>query len=79
MYFYFQVEFVVGTKKTKTDTSAVIDKRKTKWDSEVSGQTRAGNVAAAINQSVANLTSSATGTKSTVIPAIGSITKKSSK
>ena len=80
-FMYFQVEFVTGTKKTKTDISAALDdkKRKTKWDSEASGPTRAGNVAAAINQTVANLTSSATGTKSTVIPATGNITKKPSK
>ena len=47
---YFQVEFVTGTKKTKTYISAAIDdkKRKTKWDNEASGPTRAGNVAAAI-------------------------------
>ena len=75
------MEFVTGTKKTKTDTSATTDdkKRKTKWDSEVSGPARAGNVAASFNQSTANLTSSATGTKSTVIPATGNITKKTSK
>ena len=54
-------------------------KRKTKWDSEISSHQRAGNVAAAINQGVAHLTSTATGTKSTVIPATGNITKKSSK
>ena len=54
-------------------------KRKTKWDSDLSSHIRAGNVAAAINQSVANLTSSATGTKSTVIPATGTISKKPNK
>lgn len=75
-----KVEFVTGTKKTKTDASVIPDekKRKTKWDSEVSSHTRAGNVVAAINQGVvANLTASATGTKTTVIPATGSITRKS--
>lgn len=75
-----KVEFVTGTKKTKTEPGASDEKkRKTKWDSEISSHQRAGNVAAAINQGVAHLTSTATGTKSTVIPATGNITKKSSK
>ena len=50
-------------------------KRKSKWDSlpQVTG-TRPGVVNPT---AVASLTVSATGTKSTVIPAVGNITKKS--
>jgi len=51
--------------------SADEKKRKSKWDAQPS-------LVAGL-PGVVSLTSTATGTKSTVIPALGSITKKSSK
>ncbi|KAK6191690.1 hypothetical protein SNE40_003311 [Patella caerulea] len=59
-----KVEFVTGTKKTSGSVDSSDDKkRKTKWDTAPSASS--------------TLTSSVTGTKSTVIPAVGNISKKS--
>lgn len=68
-----KIEFVVGTKKTASDGPSDEKKRKSKWDA----QPNVINIPGMINPAVINLT--ATGTKSTVIPAHGTITKKSSK
>lgn len=70
-----KIEFVTGTKKAGSDAGPDEKKRKSKWDSlpQVTG-TRPGVVNPT---AVASLTVSATGTKSTVIPAVGNITKKS--
>ncbi|XP_033752325.1 SAP30-binding protein-like [Pecten maximus] len=68
-----KIEFVVGTKKPTSDGPSDEKKRKSKWDA----QPNVINIPGMINPAVINLT--ATGTKSTVIPAHGSITKKSSK
>lgn len=70
-----KIEFVTGTKKTSSDSGPDEKKRKSKWDSlpQVTS-TRPGVVNPT---AVASLTVSATGTKSTVIPAVGNITKKS--
>ncbi|XP_053384836.1 SAP30-binding protein-like isoform X2 [Mercenaria mercenaria] len=72
-----KVEFVTATKKSSSKTEIVIPdekKRKSKWDEP--SQSAAGRIAEKIN---VNLTSMATGTKSTVILATGSIAKKPSK
>ncbi|XP_046565351.1 LOW QUALITY PROTEIN: SAP30-binding protein-like [Haliotis rubra] len=76
-----KIDFIVGSKKvsSSSDGSAPDEKkRKTKWDSQpqVSSAVRSSNMP---NPSVVTLTTSATGTKTTVISAIGSITKKSSQ
>ncbi|OWF50539.1 SAP30-binding protein [Mizuhopecten yessoensis] len=68
-----KIEFVVGTKKISSEGPSDEKRRKSKWDAQPS----VINIPGMINPAVINLT--ATGTKSTVIPAHGSITKKSSK
>ncbi|XP_052801067.1 SAP30-binding protein-like [Mya arenaria] len=76
-----KVEFVTATKKpgSKPEVISIDDKkRKSKWDEP--GHTAAGRIVESINKSIsANLTSHVSGTKSTVIPATGSISKKPSK
>lgn len=72
-----KVEFITATKKSGSKTDLVVPdekKRKSKWDEP--SQTAAGRIAEKFN---VNLTSIATGTKTTVIPATGSIPKKSGK
>jgi len=73
-----KIEFVVGTKKSSSDGGSYPDekKRKTKWDTQPSGIVKAPGVQ---GPGVVNLTATATGTKATVISAIGSLSKKSSK
>ncbi|XP_046330091.2 SAP30-binding protein-like isoform X2 [Haliotis cracherodii] len=73
------IDFIVGSKKvsSSSDGSAPEKKRKTKWDSQPQvSAVRSSNMP---NPSVVTLTTSATGTKTTVISAVGSITKKSSQ
>lgn len=76
-----KVEFITATKKSgsKTDIINIEEKkRKSKWDEP--SQSAAGRIAENINKTIsANLTSMATGTKTTVIPATGNISKKPSK
>jgi len=72
--------FIKQTASLLTDPiQSLADKgRKSKWDDP--GQAMAGRIADSINKSLtANLTSHVSGTKSTVIPATGAISKKSSK
>lgn len=71
-----KIEFVTGTKKSSSDGGPDEKKRKSKWDSlpQVTG-TRPGVVNPPVV--VSSLTITATGTKTTVIPAVGNITKKS--
>ncbi|XP_046330092.2 SAP30-binding protein-like isoform X3 [Haliotis cracherodii] len=75
-----KIDFIVGSKKvsSSSDGSAPDEKkRKTKWDSQPQvSAVRSSNMP---NPSVVTLTTSATGTKTTVISAVGSITKKSSQ
>lgn len=55
-------------------------RRKSKWDEP--SQAAAGRIADSINKTISanvNLTSMATGTKTTVISAVGTITKKPNK
>ncbi|XP_005098201.1 SAP30-binding protein [Aplysia californica] len=76
-----KIEFVTGTKKASSmsDISGMPDekKRKTKWDAQPGGVS-AGVVKAPGVQGpgVVNLTATATGTKATVISAVGSLSKK---
>lgn len=73
-----KIEFMTGTKRPNSGTEATTDdkKRKSKWDTQpvpnVTGSR--GGLPGVINPSV--VTGSASGTKSTVIPATGNITKK---
>ncbi|XP_052234269.1 SAP30-binding protein-like [Dreissena polymorpha] len=74
-----KVEFVTATKKpgAKTEIISITDdkKRKSKWDEP--SQTTAGRGVDNVNKSSAvNVTAQVSGTKSTVIPATGSISKK---
>lgn len=73
-----KIEFVTGTKRPPSATDATNDdkKRKTKWDNQPSSNVTGsrGGLPGVINPSV--VTGSASGTKSTVIPAVGNITKK---
>lgn len=73
-----KIEFVVGTKKSSSDGSSHSDekKRKSKWDTQPSGMVKSTTVQ---GPGVVNLTATATGTKATVISALGSLSKKSSK
>lgn len=74
-----KIEFVTGTKRPPSATDAMIDdkKRKSKWDNQPTSNVTGsrGGLPGVINPSV--VTGSASGTKSTVISAVGSITKKS--
>lgn len=73
-----KIEFVTGTKKPSSGEGPTDEKkRKTKWDSQPQAQS-SGSRQNVLSASSVNLTSSATGNKSTVIPAVGNITKKSS-
>lgn len=73
-----KIEFVTGTKKPSSAEGPTDEKkRKTKWDSQPQAQS-SGSRQNVLPASSVNLTSSATGSKSTVIPAVGNITKKPS-
>ncbi|KAL5006221.1 hypothetical protein ScPMuIL_015027 [Solemya velum] len=65
-----KIEFVTGTKKITTDGPSEEKKRKTKWDTQPQVVTVPGI------RTAVTLTTTATGTKSTIIPAVGNITKK---
>lgn len=79
-----KIEFLTGTKKPASDSlsSGHLEekRRKTKWDAQPSGL----NIhvsklpSAQQNPGVVNLTATATGTKATIIPAVGSLSKKPS-
>ncbi|CAG2235201.1 SAP30-binding protein [Mytilus edulis] len=74
-----KVEFVTGTKRpqSSTDVTSGDDKkRKTKWDNQPTSNVTGsrGGLPGVINPNV--VSGSASGTKSTVIPATGNITKK---
>lgn len=73
-----KIEFVTGTKRPPSAADVTSDdkKRKTKWDNQPSSNVTGsrGGLPGVINPSV--VTGSASGTKSTVIPAVGNITKK---
>ncbi|KAK3602100.1 hypothetical protein CHS0354_030449 [Potamilus streckersoni] len=67
-----KVEFVTGTKKA-FDGAPEEKRRKTKWDAQP-GTLQQVTMAKAISQNL--VMAAATGTKTTVIPAVGNITKK---
>ncbi|KAL3843114.1 hypothetical protein ACJMK2_021066 [Sinanodonta woodiana] len=67
-----KVEFVTGTKKA-LDGAPEEKRRKTKWDAQP-GTLQQVTMAKAISQNL--VMSAASGTKTTVIPAVGNITKK---
>ncbi|XP_014255943.1 SAP30-binding protein [Cimex lectularius] len=73
-----QVEFVVGTKRSTNGSGAVteeeVKKRKSKWDQV--GTLASHGVKPPVTTGIANLTTSVTGTKGTVISAFGSLPKK---
>ncbi|XP_014788939.1 SAP30-binding protein isoform X2 [Octopus bimaculoides] len=77
-----KIEFVTGTKKLSTE-GPVEKKRKTKWDAQPQGVTTAPAAlvrqpvvtSAMLNAARGALTTAVTGTKSTVIPALGNILK----
>lgn len=81
-----KIEFVTGTKKAPSSTDGPVEKkRKTKWDAQPQGPAAVAAAAALVRQpgvttAILNpargaLTTTATGTKSTVIPALGNIMK----
>ncbi|CAI9734262.1 SAP30-binding protein-like [Octopus vulgaris] len=77
-----KIEFVTGTKKLSTE-GPVEKKRKTKWDAQPQGVAAAPAAlvrqpvvtSAMLNAARGALTTAVTGTKSTVIPALGNILK----
>ncbi|GFO22493.1 sap30-binding protein [Plakobranchus ocellatus] len=79
-----KIEFLTGTKKSGSDNSSSgapdEKRRKTKWDAQPSSMNIQVSKlpSAQQNPGVVNLTATATGTKATIIPAVGSLSKKSS-
>ncbi|XP_025087844.1 SAP30-binding protein-like [Pomacea canaliculata] len=83
-----KIEFISGTKKTAApapELSGAPDekKRKSKWDAQPTSaqqqqQQRPGSMGPVGSAGVVNLTATATGTKATVISAVGTLLKKPS-
>uniref|UniRef100_A0A0B6Y7J1 SAP30-binding protein n=1 Tax=Arion vulgaris TaxID=1028688 RepID=A0A0B6Y7J1_9EUPU len=79
-----KIEFLVGTKKPATSADGAMGpsdekKRKTKWDAQPAAMIHVSKLPSANqNPGVVNLTAMATGTKATVISAVGSLSKKPS-
>lgn len=84
-----KIEFVTVTKKSSSSSSTAPSdlpgypddkKRRTKWDAQPSGVSVSVIKAPGVQgPGVVNLTATATGTKATVISAVGSLSKKSGK
>ncbi|CAL1546073.1 unnamed protein product [Lymnaea stagnalis] len=78
-----KIEFLTGTKKPASVDGSLgpsdEKKRKTKWDAQPAGMIHVSKIpSASQNPGVVNLTAMATGTKATIIPAVGSLSKKTS-
>lgn len=78
-----KIEFLTGTKKPASVDGSLgpsdEKKRKTKWDAQPAGMIHVSKIpSASQNPGVVNLTAMATGTKATIIPAVGSLSKKPS-
>ncbi|XP_059154430.1 SAP30-binding protein-like [Physella acuta] len=78
-----KIEFMTGTKKPASADGSVgpsdEKKRKTKWDAQPASIIHVSKIpSASQNPGVVNLTAMATGTKATIIPAVGSLSKKPS-
>ncbi|KAH9518804.1 SAP30-binding protein [Bulinus truncatus] len=78
-----KIEFISGTKKPVSSESSLgppdEKKRKTKWDAQPANIIHVTKIpSSSQNPGVVSLTAMATGTKATVIPALGSLSKKTS-
>ncbi|KAI8784035.1 SAP30-binding protein [Biomphalaria glabrata] len=78
-----KIEFISGTKKPVSSDGSLgppdEKKRKTKWDAQPTNIIHVTKIpSTSQNPGVVSLTAMATGTKATVIPALGSLSKKTS-